>query len=72
MYSSRSLQGGLLLFCQWSGVVGQFDKSEVGAHYRTERVAPDAKLNSEYSVNPSNYHHPNLSLASGGTARSVL
>ena len=31
-------------------------------------VAPDAKLNSEYSVNPSNYHHPNLSLASGATA----
>jgi len=30
--------------------------------------APDAKLNSEYSVNPSNYHHPNLSLASGATA----
>jgi hypothetical protein len=36
--------------------------------YRTERVAPDAKLNSEYSVNPSNYHHPYLSLASGATA----
>jgi len=31
-------------------------------------VAPDAKLNSEYSVNPSDYHHPNLSLASGATA----
>src|SRR5882724_4074379 len=31
-------------------------------------VAPDAKLNSQYSVNPSNYHHPNLSLASGATA----
>src|SRR5882672_7144049 len=31
-------------------------------------VAPDAKLNSECSVNPSNYHHPNLSLASGATA----
>jgi hypothetical protein len=30
--------------------------------------APDAKLNSEYSVNPSHYHHPNLSLASGATA----
>jgi hypothetical protein len=39
---------------------------EVAWLYRTERdtvwVAPDAKLNSEYSVNPSNYHHPNLSL----------
>jgi RimJ/RimL family protein N-acetyltransferase len=31
-------------------------------------VAPDAKLNSEYSVNPSNYRHPNSSLASGATA----
>jgi hypothetical protein len=30
--------------------------------------APEAKLNSEYSVNPSNYHYPNLSLASGATA----
>jgi hypothetical protein len=29
---------------------------------------PLSKLNSEYSVNPSNYHHPNLSLASGATA----
>ena len=28
---------------------------------------PDAKLNSEYLVNPSNYHHPNLSLASGAS-----
>jgi len=31
-------------------------------------VAPDAKLNFEYSVNPSNYHHPNLNPASGATA----
>jgi hypothetical protein len=30
--------------------------------------APEAKFNSEYSVNPLNYHHPNLSLASGATA----
>jgi hypothetical protein len=30
--------------------------------------APDAKLNSETSVNPSHYHHPHLSLASGATA----
>jgi hypothetical protein len=30
--------------------------------------APDAKLNSEYSVNPSHYHHPHLSLVSGATA----
>jgi hypothetical protein len=65
-------------------VVGQFDKSEVGASetitepsadrgpqrgYSAGVVdAPDAKLNSEYPVNSSNYHHPNLSLASGATA----
>src|SRR5882672_11795504 len=62
-------------------VVGQFDKSEVGAITEPSADrgprrgspagvvdAPDAKLNSEYSLNPSNYQHPNLSLASGATA----
>jgi hypothetical protein len=63
-------------------VVGQFDKSEVGASETITEPsadrgpqrgspagdAPDAKLNSEYPVNSSNYHHPNLSLASGATA----
>jgi hypothetical protein len=49
-------------------VVGQFDKSEVGAHTEPTAVAPDAKLNSEYSVNPSNYQHPKMNLASAATA----
>jgi len=31
-------------------------------------VAPDAKVNFKYSVNPSNYHYPNLSMGSGATA----
>jgi hypothetical protein len=61
--------------------VGQFDKSgsepitEPSADRGPQRGspagvvdAPDAKLNSEYLVNPSNYHHPNLSLASGAAA----
>jgi hypothetical protein len=53
-------------------VVGQFDKSEVRASETITEPsadrgpqqgcpavdAPDAKLNSEDSVNPSNYHHP--------------
>ena len=42
--------------------------SEACALTEPSAVAPDAKLNSEYSVNPSNYHHTNLSLASGATA----
>jgi hypothetical protein len=48
--------------------VGQFDKSEVGAITEPSAVAPEAKLNSEYSVNTANYHHPNLNLASGAAA----
>jgi hypothetical protein len=47
--------------------VGQFEKLEVGAITEPSAVVPDAKLNSEYSMNPLNYR-PNLTLASGATA----
>jgi hypothetical protein len=46
--------------------VGQFDKCEVEGPYRTERGSADAKVNLKYSVSPSKYHQPKLSLGSGG------